>query len=149
MKVKEKIEYIANDGRCFSNKDKCINYEKEIESKNQEEIRIKKFKEDIGKYELDINLPPLNADAGAFSDLSTYHWMEVKNKNEYKKLKKLLKDENLKEPIKYPYYYCSEEMYDEEFIKQTEYNYTIDDVIEWTRNFYEMFGYEINIERRK
>ena len=144
--VKNKI-YIAEDGKEFATKIECEKYEKEEKERKEKELFDRKVKNFI--YDKN-GCCPLDYSCG-FSDLSTYTWLKVENEKEYEELKKIMDDGNyeLKKPTKYPYYYCIEDEYGNEFTGFTDYNWTIDDCINNAKSFFSNFGYDVEVKRKE
>lgn len=135
--------YEAIDGEIFFTEKECEKYEEKI----KENKRKKEFKEKIQKYIYDDNgRCPINFDAGCFSDLSTYTWLKVENKEEFEKMNDILGNE-LKEPKFYPYYWCVENEYNTEFEGLTNYVDDFDSCIKQTKLFFKKFGYEVEIKK--
>ncbi len=137
--------YIADDGTVFWNEEKCKKYE---EFKKEEKER-KKFAKGIKPFLTDFDACPINWDAGMFTDLNEYKWMKVQSKKGYEKLKEVLGDEYLTEPTMYPFWYCAEVEYGNDFIGQTDYNYDLQGLINDTKTFFENLGYEIEVKRKE
>lgn len=146
-KRKEKIEreyeiYISKDGKEFTNKNECQEYEEYGCAERLEKLDKYIVKDDDGS---NLDMIPINFSA-EFSQWSYYTWIRVNDVIEYLYVNQVL-DGKLEKPTEYPFYYCIETESDFDGYA-SDYITKLDTMKENTKDFWGYLGYEVSISKK-
>lgn len=138
--VEEEVRtYIACDGTEFSSENECLRYE--------EKLRIEESIDKIQELRIDSlnDLMPLTND-GYTEEHYIYTWFELEDEEDYENLKAAFTGNNFPDELSYPEKVCVE-INNEYDYNSDSYLYTLNDVIENAKDFFERFGLEMELRK--
>ena len=131
--------YIACDGTEFSFENECLRYEEKLRREESidkiQELRIDNLND----------LMPLTND-GYTEEHYIYTWFELEDEEDYENLKAAFTGNYFPDELSYPEKVCVE-INNEYDYDSDSYLYTLNDVIENAKDFFERFGLEMELRK--